>query len=154
MTENQTEGRDESRPLTLKDSLVAHNNMFWTSATDFHLGGILDKAYQNPARRKLILRWLDGAEEKKIIIRQSDFPADPFLVRIRKDGWTASLLEEPDTSRADVELVSTHMALLIYTDTLASFLLGLLTRNLRLPIFFHKLRDHYYAMRIFFRRMR
>jgi len=41
------------------------------------------------------------------------------------------------------------MALISSTDKLSSFLLAMAQSEIRLPLLFKNLRDHYYAMKIF-----
>jgi len=137
------------KEFILKDSLLMHNNMFWSSTLDFHLGKLLDRAYAGDAGKKTIKNWLGSAREKNVVIIQLDFPSDPLLLQFRPEGWSAKVLDEGQSVQADVELCSEHISLIAFTDSLRSFIHALLRGSLKLPMLWQKPRDHYYAMRIF-----
>jgi hypothetical protein len=149
-------GTDENKQglpgkeVVLKDSLLMHNNMFWTSTLEFHLEGLLDQAYADEKKRELIRRWLDGSSSKDIIIKQYDFPSDPLLIRFGPEAWSAEVMDDGQLSQPDVELQSTHMGLVALGDSLRGFLYGFLSGDFKLPLLFKSVRNHIYAMRIFF----
>ena len=58
---SETEKSACPKEVVLKDSLLMHNNMFWTSTLEFHLEGLLNRAYENPKKRQMIRSWLAGA---------------------------------------------------------------------------------------------
>jgi len=58
---SETEKSACPKEVVLKDSLLMHNNMFWTSTLEFHLEGLLNRAYSDPGKKKLIESWLSGA---------------------------------------------------------------------------------------------
>ncbi len=129
--------------------LKSHHNMFWDSVRDFHLEPLFKRAYADPARKKLIQRWLASSAGKNIIIRQLDFYCDPLLVEIRSEGWTSRVLDGGAEPLAQVELHAIHLALISLSDTLRSFAFGMVRGQFKLPLLFKNPRDHYYAMRIF-----
>jgi len=134
---------------TMLQGLKAHHNMFWESVRDFHLEPLLKRVYSAPGKRKLILRWLKRDLRKRVLIRQMDFFSDPFLIEFRRDGWTAKVLDEGEMDGAEIELQCTHLGLISLSDSLVSFIFGLVRGEFKLPLVFKNLRDHYYAMRIF-----
>lgn len=129
--------------------LAAHHNMFWNSVLDFHLGPLLDKSYQHPTRKKIILDWLKGASVKRVLIRQLDFYCDPLLLEFGKDGWKATVLDDGSVPEAEVELRANHLSMVAESDSLRAFLFGLVRGEFKIPLLCKKFRDHYYAMKIF-----
>ena len=138
------------KEVVLKDSLLMHNNMFWTSTLDFHLNDLLDKAYQSDEKKRLIAHWLGAAAQKNIVVMQHDFPTDPLWLQIRKDGWSTVVMDGSKPEVVHVEIVAEHLALVSLGDRLLPFLSGMARRKFRLPLLFSKIRDHYFAMKIFF----
>jgi len=138
------------KEVVLKDSLLMHNNMFWTSTLEFHLEGLLNRAYSDTKKQKLILRWLSGGGPRNIIIKQFDFPSDPLLIRIGPETWSATVLDDGKTHTPDVELLTTHLGLVALGDSLRGFVYGFLTGDFKLPMLFKSMRNHFYAMKIFF----
>jgi hypothetical protein len=128
--------------------------MFWTSVLDFHLKALLDNAYGNPRKKKLVEHWLNGSESKSVMVMQEDFPTDPLLLTFKPDSWHALVLDDGQNPRSDVALVSTHIALIALTGEFWSFVLGMSRGSLKLPLLFRNPRDHYYAMKIFLGRLR
>jgi len=150
---SETEEKDKSsapKEFILKDSLLMHNNMFWTSTLEFHLEGLLNRAYSDPKKKMLIQRWLNGAQGRDIIIKQFDFPSDPLLIRIGTESWSAQVLDDGKSYLPDVELLTTHLGLVALGDNLRSFIYGYLTGDFKLPKLFQSIRNHFYAMKIFF----
>lgn len=146
----ETEKPVSPKEFVLKDSLLMHNNMFWTSTLEFHLEGLLNRAYENPKKQQMIRRWLSGAQNKNIIIKQFDFPSDPLLIQIGPGSWSAQVLDDGKSFVADVELLTTHLGLVALGGNLRSFIYGYLTGDFKLPGLLKNLRSHIYSMKIFF----
>jgi hypothetical protein len=150
MSVEQKDTGTEKNEVILKDSLLMHNNMFWTSTLEFHLERVLNRAYADPEKKKRIQRWLNGAQSINIIIKQFDFPTDPLLIQIGPESWSAQVLDDGKSYTPDVELLSTHMGLVAMGDSLRGFVYGFLSGDFKLPLLFKSMRNHFYAMKIFF----
>lgn len=135
----------------LERDLRSHHNQFWTSVKEFHLDGLLKRVYLDSSKRRLLARWLGNKGTKRIVINQIDFPSSPFLIEIGPEGWDTRVIDQEESNLADVKVYATHSGLIALSDSLNSFIFGMLLGDFKLPLLFNNLRDHYYVMRIFLR---
>lgn len=131
------------------DWLKAHNNEFWNSVRQHHLGGFLDQVYTHPWKSKLIQKWLGARESKRIVIRQSDFYCDPLVIEFRQKDYQIRVSEDEPNPPAEVEIEATHSAIIASSTELSWFLRDWLGGEIKVNRLFARFRDHLYAAVIF-----
>ncbi len=132
----------------MTDRVRENNNMFWDSARRLHLDGFLEAVYRSGHKKALIGDWLQGGE-KLILIRQKDFLSDPLLIEFRGEGAEIRVVENGERVEADVEIEATHTAIISYSTELIPCFRAWLRGEIKVPRLWSRMRDHYYAARIF-----
>jgi len=135
--------------MGMREACKANLNLFWDSVRQDYLEDFLAAAYAKPWKRKLIRRWLKHRPRRCLVIKQSDFNADPLVIEFGPESFVIQVCEDEPGPRAEVEIIATHLSL-IASYTLSWFLLNWLARSIHLPRLFKNLRDHFYAAAIFF----
>lgn len=126
-----------------------NNNMFWDSARRLHLDGFLGSVYRSGHKKELIQKWLRDCGVKRVMIDQKDFDSDPFLIEFRPDGLDIRVIEGGEKITAEVVIEATHTAIICYSTELIPCVWAWLRGEIKVPNLWSRMRDHYYAARIF-----
>lgn len=107
----------------MEDKVKAGNNedywklnqgeSFWEDALEHFLRERIERIYKQKKYKKKLLRWLGNFDEKKAIIYLTDIPSDPFLIRLKKDEYSASTVKNFDF-KPDLELTTDHISLMSF----------------------------------------
>ena len=143
--------------FSLIDRIRENNNQLWEGAREYYLDDFLKSAYRDTEKRKLIQKWIGGREKKGILIRQvepgnfTDYSSDFLLIEFMPDKFDVRIIDMKERAEADVEMDLTHLVLVTATASLLSFIEAWLRKDIRLGKLWANPRDHWYAIRIFFR---
>jgi hypothetical protein len=125
-----------------------NNNMFWDSARRLHLDAFLEALYRSGSKKAMLGEWLQGGE-KKVLIHQKDFFSDPLLIVFRGDNAAIRVVENGERIEADVEIEATHTAIICCSTDFLPCLRAWLRREIIAPRLWSRMKDHFYAARIF-----
>lgn len=128
------------------DLVRERNNEFWDSVRKLHLEGLLDAAYADPEKRRLIERWLDGNDCRRIRISQTDFDSDPLVIELGLDGYD---IRVGGASAADVEVGFTHLAVVGSSTDIISLARAWVFGRVRVKRLLRNARDNCYAGLLF-----
>jgi hypothetical protein len=86
---------------------------FWEDALEYFLRGRLERIYKSKKFNRKLRRWLRSSEEKNALIHLTDIPSDPFLIKLRKDGYSARTVQHINFN-PDLELTTDHISLMSF----------------------------------------
>lgn len=86
---------------------------FWEDALEHFLRDRLERIYKQKKFKKKLLKWFGTSDERKAVIHITDIPADPFLIKLKRDGYSAHTIRNVDF-KPDLELTTDHISLMSF----------------------------------------
>ena len=133
----------------IDDRIRSNNNLFWETAQRLYLSPFMERTYGDPRKRELIRKWLRGGRSKSVLIRQLDFHCDPLLIEFLPDSYRIEVLEGEEVSTASLEVAGTHLSIICDSSDVMGCAGAWIRREIRIRRPLSRLRDCYYAARVF-----